>query len=234
MSRTFTRGRLGPRTTIRRARQPWRWAPFALRLRLAQLRNAAAQRRVLRRSVSVGIAVVVVGLVVAASARSRAVQQRWGATVEVVVLGESVEVGQATDGLDWRLEHRPVAFVAGDALRSLPNSDDVVVRALELGDVATERDLRSTSPALVPGNGRRAVSIPLDPSVPPLVVGDRVDVFLIADEFAGASEPGVDQLNSAAVVLDVNAEAATLAVEAGDVHALAEAAQNGRILIALR
>lgn len=234
MSRTFTRGVSRPARVIRRVRQPWRWVPFALRLRVARLRNAILQRRLVQHTARLAIAVVVIGLVLAASERSRSIQERWGDTIEVVVLDRDVRRGEPTVEIEWRRELRPVAFVAADALLAVPDADDVFIRDLHSGDVVTQRDLRSTSPALEPGEGRRAVGVPLDPSVPPLVVGDRVDLFLIADVFGGAGDAAVEQLDSAAVVLEIDADAATLSVAATDVEALAHAALHGRVVIALR
>ena len=234
MSRTFTRGVSRPARAARRVRQPWRWLPFGLRLRAARLRNAVLQRRLVQHAARLAVVVVVVGLVLAASQRSRSIQERWGSTIEVVVIEHDVARGDPTAPIEWRREQRPTAFVPSDALQAIPSADDVFVRSLHAGDVVTERDLRSMSPALVPGEGRRAVGVPLDPSVPPLVVGDRVDLFLIADVFGGAGTSEVEQLGSFAVVLDIDAEAATLSVPANDVEALAHTALHGRVVIALR
>jgi len=234
MSRTFTRGVLRPAPIVRRARQPWRWVPFAVRLRVARWRNALLQRRLLQHAARLGLALVVIGLVMAASGRSRSIQERWGTTVDVVVVDHDVALGESTNEASWRFEQRPTAFVPADALLAAPDDGDGFVRALQSGDVITRRDLRSSSLAVEPGVGRRAVGVPLDPSVPALVSGDRVDLFVVADVFGAASTGDVEQLGSPAVVLDVNAESATLSVAAQDVHALAHAALHGRVVIALR
>lgn len=234
MSRTFTRGASSPARIVRRVRQPWRWVPFSVRLRVARWRNTVLQRRLVQHAARLGLALVVVGLVMAASERSRSVQERWGTTVDVVVITHDVALGEPTAEASWRFEPRPTAFVPADALLAAPDDGDGFVRALQSGDVITRRDLRSTSPVVEPGVGRRAVGVPLDPSVPALVSGDRVDLFVVADVFGGATTGDVEQLDSPAVVLDVNAESATLSVAAHDVQALAHAALHGRVVIALR
>lgn len=235
MSRTFARGRSmrSPRF-VRRVRQPWRWLPFVVRLRFAKWRSMLLQRRIAVRVLRLVAVVGVFALLAGASARSRAVQQEWGTTLSVVVMASNALVGESTDEVDWRVETRPAAFVPADALRSLPERADVLVRALHAGDIATERDLRSTTPALAIREGRRAMSVPLDASVPRLHVGDVVELFVVEDVLASSQDRSLGSVESTAIVLDVHDDAATLSVLADHVQALANAALNGRVVIALR
>jgi len=228
----FNRVRLGP--LVRRVHQPWRWVPFGIRLRVARCRAWMVRRRLLRRLIA---AVVVVGLglvVVGAVSRGRAAQRLWGNSVEVVSIDVDVAVGELVDIDDLSIVRRPAAFIPQGALDVVPANDDVAVRSLRQGDLVTQRDLRSTRPRVVLPAGTRAVSLPLDATIPHVETGDLVDLYLVDDSFGVERTDVTKRVDVPALVIEVAADAVVLAVDSDSVAAVATTQATGRIVIALR
>ena len=211
-----------------RARQPWRWMPFGLRLRIARVRASLGRRRRLRRVV--GVAVIAIGVLVLASASSgwQAERARWGRTAPVAVVRGSIEVGDTIEASDVEFISMPVALIPFDAVDESSLAGSAAV-ALSKGDVLRLRDLASVGSSSLP-DGHRALAIPLGPQVPQLAVGDPVDVFVFDDAFgagvttAGASIPGR--------TIEMTEEAVIVAVPAADAGALAAGVANGSVVLA--
>lgn len=156
----------------------------------------------------------------------------WGSTVPIVVVARDIEPGAPIGPDELTIAHRLEAFVVDDALTELPDDEERSVRRLRAGETLTRRDLQSTSEGIDLPEGHRAIGLPLDPTVPNLVVGDLVDLHVISDVLASAGP--ADQHASPAVVVDVTEEAVMLAVETERVAELATARSTGRVVIALR
>lgn len=231
------RGRVGEplhKRSSRRVRQPRRWVPFGVRLRYARLRAWTVRHLLIRRAVCGGVLLVVGLTLYGVVAQARAVQARWGTVVDVVVVDRDVEFGGLVSDGRFALRQTPELLVPEDALRVLPDDDDSVLRALSVGDVVTERDLRSTRTGLVMPEGHRALSVPIDPTVPHVVAGDLVDVYLMARSAFGGDASQSDVIDEPAVVLDVTGEAVVLAVAQEHMAEVARTLSDGRLLLALR
>ncbi len=232
MSVSFIRSALEP--SLRRVRQPWRWVPFALRLRVARYRALLVRRRLVRRLAVTVVAALVGSVVVGALSSAQRTQALWGETVEVVAIDVDVEVGDTVDPDDFSIIRRPTTFVPQDVLRDAPTVVDMVVRSLRQGEVVTHRDLRSTREALAIPSGHRAVSLPLDASIPHLENGDLVDLYLVRDSFAVEEKDVTRRVEVPALVVEVTDVAVVLAVESDSVGDVATTHTTGRIVIALR
>lgn len=211
-------------------RQPWRWIPFGIRLRVARLRSRASQHHVVRNGVLIAFAVLVGAVLLGARTQASTAQAAWGETTDVLVVTEALGVG---DELKGRVElaTRPVAFLPDDALRSAVGGDDHAARMLEAGDVVTRRDLASTSHELRLEVDQRAVSLPLGPGVPKLGVGDHVELYVVFDTLGEADAP---QAIERALVVDLGDDDVTVAVRSSDVAVLAQASASGQVIVVRR
>ncbi len=218
----------------RRLRQPWRWFPFGLRLSIARLRAWLVRRRVVRRiAVIVSVSVVAMTLT-AIVGEARRVQDTWGVSEKVVIAGVDLEVGDPVETADLSLRERPLAFLPPDALVEIPSDSDVAVRSLRAGEVVTNRDLRSTRDVPTLPAGHRAMSLPLDASVPHLEAGNLVELHLVNDRFGDLAVVDGPQMAIPALVVEVTAQSVVLAVEAERVSDVATTQTTGRIVVALR
>jgi hypothetical protein len=214
--------------------QPWRWAPFPLRLAVARGRVKLARHRLVRRAALLLVATAVVMVVVGSLSRAAEVRDRWGTMVDVVIAERDLAAGSPLAPGSLTIAHWPAALVAADALGELPSADDSLRRTLRLGEVVTLRDLRSTSAAMEVPSGRRAISMPMDASVPSLVAGDIVDFFVFEDVAPGLDVNRAPNFDASGIVIEVSHDSFVVAVlesRAGDV---AHATQNRSVVVALR
>lgn len=165
---------------------------------------------------------------------ARRAQDRWGASGKVVIIGMDLEIGDPVEIADLSLQERPLAFLPPDALVEIPNNADVAVRSLRAGEVVTNRDLRSTRDVLTLPAGHRAMSLPLDASIPHLEAGNLVELHLVNDRFGDLEVVAGPQMAIPALVVDVTAQSVVLAVEADRVSDVAATQTTGRIVVALR
>lgn len=218
----------------RRLCQPRLWAPFPIRLRHARARAWLVRHGLFRRVIAIAC-VLVVGLVLfAVVSRARAVEARWGTTIDVVVVNDDVALDADLATVHFTISALPQALVPEDALRSVPAPDDSMLRPLRAGDIVTERDLRSMRTGLVMPVGHRALSVPLDPTIPHLVVGDLVDLYLVMPSVFGVESSASVAVEDPALVVDVTGDAVVLAVPSQHVGAVAQTAADGALLLALR
>lgn len=217
-----------------RLRQPWRWLPFVLRLRIARFRAWLVRRRAFRRVIVVALVSVVAMVLTAAVSEARRVQDSWGTVAEVVIVRVDVEIGGMVDTDDLSIVERPLAFLPPDALSEGPAKSDVAVRSLRAGQVLTNRDLRSTRGSMTLPAGHRAMSLPLDASIPHLEAGNLVELYLVNDRFGDAEEMDDQRVAIPALVVEVTEEAVVLAVQSDRVGDVAATQTTGRIVVALR
>lgn len=187
-------------------------------------------RRVTATVVAATLGLIVVGVI----SDARRTQAAWGDTVEVIAIDVDVEVGGTVDVDDLSVIRRPTMFVPADALREAPGVADVAARSLRQGEVVTRRDLRSTRDALAMPSGHRAVSLPLDATIPHLEIGDLVDLYLVNDTFGVSEQNSTRRVDVPALVIEVTDAAVVLAVDSGSVGDVATTHATGRIVIALR
>lgn len=215
----------------RRLRQPWRWLPFPIRLRWARLRALLVRHRIARRLILLVAAIVTTGVLATTLVRADEAIDRWGVTRQVLVATEDLAVGEGVDDATFDLRQWPVAVVPADAVSDAPVSGDTIVSPVLSGEVLTERHLATsqTATVIVP-EGRRAIGIPVSAGPLPLRPGDEVDVVLVADPLDGRRSDGT----VGGLVLLVDDETITVAVEVGDLSVVAQTLLSGRVAVALR
>jgi Flp pilus assembly protein CpaB len=167
-------------------------------------------------------------------ARAAEVRDRWGTMVEVVVVERDLSAGSPLLPGALTIARRPAAIVADDALGQLPSADESLRRTLRRGEVVTLRDLRSTSSAMEVPSGRRAISVPMDASVPSLVAGDVVDFFVFADTAPGLAANRTADFDTSGIVIDVSTDAFVVAVLETVAGEVAQATRNRSVVVALR
>ena len=79
----------------------------------------------------------------------------------------------------------------------------------------------------------RVLSLPIDDRVPLLNPGDRIDLYVSVDGFAG-TEGVVELLDDAGLVVSVDDASFSVAVSAGQVGSVAEAIRGGGVLVVRR
>jgi Flp pilus assembly protein CpaB len=213
--------------------------PLSVRARRAIVRPAV--RRTAVAALAVVTAVAVASLVDAAGAA----RDRWGATRPVAVATRDLGPGDVVDAGVVEVRELPRGVVGEATLPEAPVGAVVrhpILAGEPVAPVRLAPDGLTGVAALVPA-GERAVAIPLGPAgVPPLAVGDLVDVVTVVPGGAtssadgasgdGSSDPAFTLVERAAVV-DVAEEAVTIAVPDRDAPRVAWAVANGAVVLAL-
>ncbi len=214
------------RRSIARLTQPWRWVPFAVRLRVAALRNRCIRYRLIRRAILLAVAIGMFLVWTRGVSAAEEAREQWGTGAAVFVVEDAIPVGGIIDG-SLRTATLPVAAVPSDAI------DDVDAippgatarTALRPGDIVRDRDLSSSNSG-VPA-GHRALAMPVTPLVPELSVGDHVELFLQSRSTPSDIPVAVD-----ALVLQADAEILLLAVEERWAASVAGALGSGQVVVA--
>jgi Flp pilus assembly protein CpaB len=169
-------------------------------------------------------------------ATAEATRRAWGTTAPVLVVRHDVTAGSTLSAPDVELVDFPAGLAPDDALDELP--EGAVTRVdLSAGEPLLPRrlaghDLSPLAAVLPPG--KRAVAIPTEPgTAPPLDAGDRVDVLVVvAAELAGDGPPGF-VIATDAMVVAVDEDAVTVAVERDVAPRVAAALGVGAVTLAL-
>ena len=214
---------------VRRAVQPWRWLPFALRLRIARLRSLIGRKRLLRRGAMVGLLAIVVGVGVSNRAALGDEQAGWGTLVEVAIVAEGREVGEVVTGQHIRFESLPAVAVPDDSIQAEAFDDSHAAAQLHVGDVLRRRDLVEERQDAV-GEDQRAIAIPVGADVPALTVGRRVDVFVFDDAFGPVASAAAEPVSG--TVVQLLEDAVVVSVDQQHVATVAAGIVNGRVLLA--
>ncbi len=195
------------------------------------MRRWTWRRRGTRRLLATAAAAVIAGAVTArvvarADELATAYGQRQPVPVAVRELATGTEIG--TDDWEWR--ELPVQLFGGTPADE-PTGRTAVATIFAGEAIIAER----IAPAGVDGpmalapDGTRALAIPVDDRLPPLDVGDEVDVLSVwADDPERAR-----RVASAARVVAVSDTAITVAVESDELGPTARAALEGSAVIAL-
>ena len=199
---------------------------------LLALRRRPRHRRVLVALLALACGTLVANVVQGAEDAAAA----WGDRVPVLVATRDLGAGERLDAGNTRLEEQPAPLVPEGALKQLPDGRRLsapvfageVLRAERLAPAG-----RSPVAARLP-DGTVAVAVPVEPGlVPPLVVGDHVDVLVsLAPEAAGEGPPGF-ALAVDVPVVHVQDTAVTIAVDALTAPRLAVAFGAGAVTLAL-
>lgn len=103
-----------------------------------------------------------------------------------------------------------------------------------LGGSGNEQTPRAgTSPVISIPDDHRVLSLPIDERVPPLEPGDRVDLYLTVDGFAGTTRD-ITQLEDVGTVVSTDEASFSLAISDVSVGVVAEAVGNGGVLVVRR
>ncbi len=182
----------------------------------------------------VGIAVVVAAISWNATVHSaEQALAVWGTTTRVPVATARVEPGETVTGsvVDWR--EMPLGVVAGQP--SLEPTGRIATDLILAGEVVAEERLAepgaSGTSSLVP-TGARGIAVPVDDTLPPVEVGDRVE--LLAGTGAGTDAGAVAHTaTTTGVVVAVSEDTITVAVRAADAGPVAAAVSLGAVSLAL-
>ncbi|MFL6205218.1 MAG: Flp pilus assembly protein CpaB [Acidimicrobiales bacterium] len=190
-----------------------------------------------RRAVIVAVAALSGLAVTGVVQRAEDTAAAWGTSVPVLVAAHDLDAGDRLDAANTRVEQHPGPLVPDGALSSLPDDGRRLAVAVFEGEVLRLERLApaglSTVAARLPP-GTRAMAVPVEPGlVPPLGLGDRVDVLVaLAPEAAGEGPPGF-ALASHVLVVAVDDAAVTIAVPEDTAPRLAVAFGAGAVTLAL-
>jgi len=201
-----------------------------------RLRRAAARPSV--RRLSMGALAIVTAVVTAmVIGQAHAARDRWGADHEVLVARHDLAPGDAVDAAD--IEHRalPRAALPAEALTALPVGA-VARHPILAGEPVVAARLAPAGlagAAALVGPGDRAVAVPrAQVAMPPLRVGDVVDVLAVLPPGAGEGhDPPAFPVVEGALVVDVGDDAVSVAVPEDDAAATAWAVSQGAAALAL-
>jgi Flp pilus assembly protein CpaB len=204
---------------------------------LPRVRIALALRRRPRLRLALATAAaVVLGLAVARVASdAEATRAAWGGTRTVLVATRDLPAGHRIGLGDTEPRRLPRALVPPGALATAPTGQVVREPVLE-GEVLPRRRLGRAGSAglvaLLPA-GTRAVAVPRDPAtVPPVRVGQRVDVVAVVGGGSAGGPPAL-VLARAAPVVSVDEDAIAVAVAPATVPRVAAALAEGAVTLAV-
>jgi Flp pilus assembly protein CpaB len=220
-----------------------------LHLLLTVRARRALARTVTRRAV-VALAAVVTALAVASALRTaEQTRSRWAETRRVAVAERDLAPGEVVDAGAVVLRELPRAAVSPAAAEDVPVGA-VVRYPIAAGEPLVGSRLAPDGltgvAALVPGD-HRAVAVPVGPAgMPPLTIGDRVDVVALApttphiERSTESEEPeeatgsmAATLLADQALVVDVAETAVTIAVPESLAPTVAYAATQGLVALTL-
>lgn len=167
---------------------------------------------------------------------AEATRASWGRVQRVLVARHDLAAGSILRPADVELVDRPLALVPAAALRALPAG--AVARApIVAGEVIVSPRVAPAGSSAIAARlpkGTRAIAIPTEPGrVPPLEVGDLVDVVVaVAPDAAGDGPPGFVVASDAEVVA-VSDVAVTIAVSRDAAPRIAVALGMGAVTLAL-
>lgn len=201
-------------------------------------------RRLIRRSAlawwaaTLALGLLTASVVSGSLSRATTSAQRWGVTRSVWVVQTTLAAGDVIDPDAVSLARRPAAVIPSGALDGATSPVGEATRVtLQPGEVVlTERlagrGARGIAAMLRPGH--RAVAVPNDEAMPPLRVGDRVDVIATFDIGGEAGDVPAVAVASDAEVLAVTDGSFTLAVTDREAPRVAFALAKGALALALR
>lgn len=176
--------------------------------------------------------------------RAAASEARYGRTRAVLVATRAIAPGDAIDGDSVALVRWPVTLLPSDALTAVP-PDRVATADIADGEVVISGRVSGGSgrgaATLVPP-GARALAVPLLVPGLPLRPGDRVDLLATAgggdpagfsDDAAPSASRPARPVAADALVVAVDDQAVTVAIEADDAAAVAVALTSGTVVVAL-
>jgi Flp pilus assembly protein CpaB len=180
------------------------------------------------------------------------VLRQWGDVVQVAVATTDLPAGRVLGEQDLEIIGLPGGAVPSGALpdKTSPGDDPrphlvgkTVTQSVLRGELVSVRRLAplglGPTAALVPV-GHRAFAVPTTGAIPPLEVGDRIDLLASVDPLTaatvglpGARDTGVHTVARDVAVLDIGPNALTVVVPASQLPALVAAAARSVLMPAL-
>ncbi len=145
---------------------------------------ALERKRKVQFVVAIALSIVCASVVAESITTARSQRKKWSSNVSVVVLTNNVTANERLTSDNTEIVALPTAIVATDALTALPARATTRV-ALTANTPLSQSLLFPTSESVDIPAGWRIIALPADASLPPLTVGDKVD--LIAGETVIAS-----------------------------------------------
>ncbi len=212
-----------PSPIRRRAESPtWRRSPVYRWL-----------RRPLVYWTAVALLVVVTVMGVARqSDRRQQLEAAYGELRQVPVAAGLIRPGDPLDAEAVRWEPRPTAAVPPGTATELADGA-VAAAAIYPGEVVHDERVAGLGGGLssrLP-SGMAAVSVPVTFGVPPVRPGDLVSLVAVFDSFAAEAVPDAQTVAHRATVLELDEEAVTVAIRAGEVGATVSALVWGAITV---
>lgn len=169
--------------------------------------------------------------------RAQAQADRFGSVRNVVVVTRALEIGAVVAPGDVGLRETPAAFVPAGWLGT---TDEAVARTtvsrLFPGQVLLREQLAPAGlkgvAALLPP-GTRAVAVPTGAATAPLQTGDLVEVLATFDPSVASGQEPTFAVARNALVVDVGADAATVAVGPEEAKRVAFAVTQGSVTLAV-
>lgn len=199
--------------------------------RVAALTKARLDRR---RLAAVALAAVATVLTAQAIQRSQTVQTQLGRTETVVMANRDLPVGHRIEATDVVVRQRPVGHLPPGSFR---RQDDVVgaviVAATVEGEALAAHRISGHRLGLLPNE--RALTVPFPLALPPLMVGDAVEVMGVGVDsgFDGLGADGPVTVSArplgSARVLVVDDNGITLALSRDQVGPILEQLGSGTV-----
>lgn len=192
-------------------------------------------------TITAALGLVTASVVGSAIGRTTRAASAWGTETAVWVVKRAVAAGDVIVKADVTLTTRPKAVVPEGALDGTASPVGEATRVgIAVGEVVLTNRLAGHGTAgiaaMVPP-GFRAVAIPHDDAMPRVTSGDRVDVLATFDVGDGTGESTSEPsfaVASDAEVLQVTADAVTVAVEARHAPRVAFALAKAAVTLVLR
>jgi Flp pilus assembly protein CpaB len=184
-----------------------------------------------------GLVIVTWSVVAGTLGRAQAEADRFGSLRAAVVVTRSVEAGAVVSRSDVEVREVPAAFLPK---ASVPSVEEVAGRTavapLFTGQAVVREQLAPAGlkgvAALLPAD-TRAVAVPAGAGTPPLHRGDVVDVLATFDPSAAGVEDPTVAVATQALVVDVGADAASVAVSPEEAKRVAFAVTQGTVTLAI-
>ena len=192
-------------------------------------RLAIARHPLLYWALVASAAALSAGLVLDRASDADAARRRWGHDRPVAVATVDLPAGRTVGPADVHIERWPLAIGPRDALGTVAPGT-VVASAIGAGEPFVPGRLgrpEGGPVAAVLAAGRRAVTVPVGDTPPPVEPGDRVDLV------AGGLALDAQVVARDAQVVQTQERAVVVAVDAAELEAVAGALVNGTVVVAV-
>ena len=184
-----------------------------------------------------GLALVTALAVSGLLGRARTAAAKYGSPRSVVVATRDIRVGAAVGDGDVEVRSLPGSLLPPDSIGDAGQARGrVAVVPVFEGEAVLRRQLApsglSGASALLPP-GKRGISVAAGPTAAKLTKGDTVDVLATFDPATAPGNEPTFPVAAGASVIDVSAEAVTIAVDPEEAKRVAFAIAHGAVTVVL-